>query len=349
MATKVSRGSESPLPFLRGAPPLLPLLNPETGEEGSCREEEEVKRGNRVEMSERGDAVINLFGKSITLQCGGTEEKAPRSKVFSLNQLHTYMGTQTSSLSLKNRDDLCTSFQSQAFREEETAPESLDSQETNEHEWTMNSTPEERRSDAGSWQEKAARKPEKMLPCPRCGSPDTKFCYYNNYNVNQPRHFCRNCHRYWTAGGAMRNVPVGAGRLKNRSSSHNRHVALRFGYDAAGNDGDEQSCKQWEGTSNFPVAFYPAVAQWSWTVLPGIWTTPWLSPVASSSPGSSSPTTRKRSRTDDPKEAMRSSVLKAFLPKEEVKDHGMEASLLPLHANPTALSRSLNFNFQESS
>ncbi|KAJ8493565.1 hypothetical protein OPV22_015286 [Ensete ventricosum] len=265
------------------------------------------------------------------------------------NQLHTYMGTQTSSLSLKNRDDLCTSFQSQAFREEETAPESPDSQETNEHESTMNSMPEERRSDAGSWQEKAARKPEKMLPCPRCGSPDTKFCYYNNYNVNQPRHFCRNCHRYWTAGGAMRNVPVGAGRLKNRSSSHDRHVALRFGYDAAGNDGDEQSRKQWEGTSSFPVAFYPAVAQWSWTVLPGIWTTPWLSPVASSSPGSSSPTTRKRSRTDDPEEAVRSSVFKAFLPKEEVKDHGMEASLLPLHANPTALSRSLNFNFQESS
>ena len=24
------------------------------------------------------------------------------------------------------------------------------------------------------------------LCCPRCDSMDTKFCYYNNYNVNNP-------------------------------------------------------------------------------------------------------------------------------------------------------------------
>ncbi|RLM91380.1 dof zinc finger protein DOF1.3 [Panicum miliaceum] len=54
------------------------------------------------------------------------------------------------------------------------------------------------------------------LPCPRCRSRNTKFCYFNNYNVNQPRHFCKDCHRYWTAGGALRNVPVGAGRRRNR-------------------------------------------------------------------------------------------------------------------------------------
>lgn len=34
-------------------------------------------------------------------------------------------------------------------------------------------------------------KPEKDGPCPRCKSNDTKFCYYNNYNLNQPRYFCR--------------------------------------------------------------------------------------------------------------------------------------------------------------
>jgi hypothetical protein len=56
---------------------------------------------------------------------------------------------------------------------------------------------------------------EVRLPCPRCLSRDTKFCYFNNYNVNQPRHFCRACHRYWTAGGAIRNVPIGSGRRKN--------------------------------------------------------------------------------------------------------------------------------------
>ncbi|CAD6269561.1 unnamed protein product [Miscanthus lutarioriparius] len=45
--------------------------------------------------------------------------------------------------------------------------------------------------------------------CPRCASRDTKFCYYNNYNTAQPRHFCRACRRYWTLGGSLRNVPVG--------------------------------------------------------------------------------------------------------------------------------------------
>ncbi|KAK1410168.1 hypothetical protein QVD17_36703 [Tagetes erecta] len=68
-------------------------------------------------------------------------------------------------------------------------------------------------------QEKTLKKPDKILPCPRCNSMDTKFCYYNNYNVNQPRHFCKNCQRYWTAGGTMRNVPVGAGRRKNKASA----------------------------------------------------------------------------------------------------------------------------------
>ncbi|GFP91715.1 cyclic dof factor 4, partial [Phtheirospermum japonicum] len=55
------------------------------------------------------------------------------------------------------------------------------------------------------------KRPEKIIPCPRCKSMETKFCYFNNYNVNQPRHFCKGCQRYWTAGGALRNVPVGAG------------------------------------------------------------------------------------------------------------------------------------------
>ncbi|KAG0593097.1 hypothetical protein M758_1G297900 [Ceratodon purpureus] len=63
----------------------------------------------------------------------------------------------------------------------------------------------------------AREKPQKVLPCPRCESMNTKFCYYNNYSVNQPRHFCRQCQRYWTVGGTLRNVPVGGGsRKKNR-------------------------------------------------------------------------------------------------------------------------------------
>ncbi|XP_051207838.1 dof zinc finger protein 5-like [Lolium perenne] len=70
---------------------------------------------------------------------------------------------------------------------------------------------------------------EARLPCPRCRSEDTKFCYFNNYNVNQPRHFCRACHRYWTAGGAIRNVPVGSGRRKNRPVLHGTSTMVMSG------------------------------------------------------------------------------------------------------------------------
>lgn len=52
--------------------------------------------------------------------------------------------------------------------------------------------------------------------CPRCDSSNTKFCYYNNYSLSQPRYFCKGCRRYWTKGGSLRNVPVGGGCRKNR-------------------------------------------------------------------------------------------------------------------------------------
>ncbi|KAL2254047.1 cyclic dof factor 1 [Sesamum indicum] len=89
-------------------------------------------------------------------------------------------------------------------------------------------------SDATNGQQKTLKKPDKILPCPRCNSMDTKFCYYNNYNINQPRHFCKSCQRYWTAGGTMRNVPVGAGRRKNKNSaSHCRHITISEALQAA--------------------------------------------------------------------------------------------------------------------
>ena len=59
------------------------------------------------------------------------------------------------------------------------------------------------------------------LNCPRCDSTNTKFCYYNNYNKLQPRHFCRACKRHWTKGGTLRNVPVGGGRKKKRIKKSN--------------------------------------------------------------------------------------------------------------------------------
>ncbi|KAG8633283.1 hypothetical protein MANES_18G089000v8 [Manihot esculenta] len=56
--------------------------------------------------------------------------------------------------------------------------------------------------------------------CPRCASSNTKFCYYNNYSLSQPRYICKDCRRYWTKGGSLRNVPVGGGcRKTSRAKS----------------------------------------------------------------------------------------------------------------------------------
>ncbi|XP_010243051.1 PREDICTED: dof zinc finger protein DOF5.6-like [Nelumbo nucifera] len=57
---------------------------------------------------------------------------------------------------------------------------------------------------------------DQALKCPRCESTHTKFCYYNNYSLSQPRYFCKTCRRYWTKGGSLRNIPVGGGCRKNK-------------------------------------------------------------------------------------------------------------------------------------
>nr|GMD19617.1 dof zinc finger protein DOF4.5-like [Ipomoea batatas] len=56
--------------------------------------------------------------------------------------------------------------------------------------------------------------------CPRCHSDDTKFCYFNNYNMNQPRYYCRACKRHWTHGGIQRNIPIGGKSNKGRKSTN---------------------------------------------------------------------------------------------------------------------------------
>lgn len=95
-------------------------------------------------------------------------------------------------------------------------------QTTGTEEDTMNSQP------------RILKKPDKILPCPRCDSMNTKFCYFNNSNVNQPRHFCKSCQRYWTAGGTMRNMPVGAGRRKKKNpSSHCRFIISQESFESA--------------------------------------------------------------------------------------------------------------------
>lgn len=65
-------------------------------------------------------------------------------------------------------------------------------------------------------QNQQQQRQQQILKCPRCDSSNTKFCYYNNYSLSQPRHFCKACKRYWTRGGTLRNVPVGGGCRKNK-------------------------------------------------------------------------------------------------------------------------------------
>lgn len=80
-------------------------------------------------------------------------------------------------------------------------------------------------SDAKADKPKLPR-PTGTEPCPRCGSKQTKFCYYNNYNINQPRYYCKSCQRYWTAGGNLRDVPVGAGRRKSKSAKQEANESV---------------------------------------------------------------------------------------------------------------------------
>ncbi|CAL9067646.1 unnamed protein product [Musa banksii] len=156
-------------------------------------------------MSENRDTAIKLFGRTIPLQrCGSGDGGGDNQKVLLVACLED-----TAARSQDKNE--CTTSTSEMDK-----PASADQEDAS----TKNSVAEEHSKD------KAVKKPDKILPCPRCKSLDTKFCYYNNYNVNQPRHFCKNCQRYWTAGGTMRNVPVGAGRRKSKSTSHFRHIAV---------------------------------------------------------------------------------------------------------------------------
>ncbi|CAJ2648656.1 dof zinc finger protein [Trifolium pratense] len=65
-----------------------------------------------------------------------------------------------------------------------------------------------------------------VVNCPRCDSTNTKFCYYNNYNKSQPRHFCRACKRHWTKGGTLRNVPVGGVRKNKRMKKSTSPISI---------------------------------------------------------------------------------------------------------------------------
>ncbi|XP_074286566.1 cyclic dof factor 1-like [Silene latifolia] len=196
-------------------------------------------------MGEAKDPAIKLFGKTIPLpdtlpfikatDVDNDSELTPSDHFNNVSQaddMSSDTAIHQSDINDKHDQDSNSCYLEESeVPPQDPSPRTFNDQETlsgaHEKGATEPLEREEEMAETSVSEEKTLKKPDKILPCPRCNSMDTKFCYYNNYNVNQPRHFCRNCQRYWTAGGTMRNVPVGAGRRKNKNSvSQYRHITV---------------------------------------------------------------------------------------------------------------------------
>ncbi|CAJ1919208.1 unnamed protein product [Sphenostylis stenocarpa] len=182
------------------------------------------------------DPGIRLFGRKIPLpEC----------------QIPANSGPMDACSNIKKAELEIPSECGENSEKQENTSDSRDCKQESQHkvkenEPTVNPKPvEDNTENGGSDQDKVLKKPDKILQCPRCNSLDTKFCYFNNYNVNQPRHFCKNCQRYWTAGGTMRNVPIGAGRRKNK------HLASQYRHIIVTSNGIPTSRLETEDTSGF--------------------------------------------------------------------------------------------------
>ncbi|XP_009758869.1 cyclic dof factor 1-like [Nicotiana sylvestris] len=209
-------------------------------------------------MSEVRDPEIKLFGQTIGL----TQERGLWNRKSSSYSTSTASNedkiTSKGEFTQSKQDNELVDPTADSLVEPETSSGISDELKINDADKETLS-PKSAEEEDSSDQEKTLKKPDKLVPCPRCNSMETKFCYYNNYNVNQPRYFCKNCQRYWTAGGTMRNVPVGSGRRKNKSSSTSNYgmhlpalrangTVLTFGSDEplcdsmAGNDQSNGVC-----------------------------------------------------------------------------------------------------------
>ncbi|KAK4365620.1 hypothetical protein RND71_013500 [Anisodus tanguticus] len=102
---------------------------------------------------------------------------------------------------------------------------------------------------------------QEILKCPRCDSINTKFCYYNNYNLSQPRHFCKNCKRYWTKGGILRNIPVGGSSRKNKKRSSSSNSNSKRSSTTAATSSSTSTSAALPKTEFFTTATIPAFDQ----------------------------------------------------------------------------------------
>ncbi|KAF5742293.1 dof zinc finger protein DOF1.2-like [Tripterygium wilfordii] len=98
--------------------------------------------------------------------------------------------------------------------------------------------------------------PPQPQKCPRCESLNTKFCYYNNYSLSQPRYFCKTCRRYWTQGGTLRNVPVGGGCRKGKRT---KTTSSGESSSSQSNQPQNFTAPQTMGTTSSVITSIPAV------------------------------------------------------------------------------------------
>nr|XP_043637319.1 cyclic dof factor 1-like [Erigeron canadensis] len=174
---------------------------------------------------------IKLFGMNITCH---------KSTKFT-DGSHDIKTSRTSTEYSQAEDQVTQNYQEGGLSMKETV-ESVDGNaKIAFSEDTYTAKNDQSEGDAMNSQHESLKKPDKLIPCPRCNSMDTKFCYYNNYNVKQPRHFCKTCQRYWTAGGSMRNMSIGAGRRKHKIST-SQNVFLGVDLQIVGNNA--VSCRE---------------------------------------------------------------------------------------------------------
>ncbi|PAN31306.1 hypothetical protein PAHAL_5G411000 [Panicum hallii] len=183
------------------------------------------------------DGIACLPNKSLNVGASSFGSKNNKDGLQAISSQHGKMGADSESGKAEGGLQAISSQHEkmEADSKSEEAKNGLEAINSEHEEMEADSKSEEVKTDSdGSGQEKVFKKPDTILPCPRCNSMNTKFCYFNNYNVNQPRHYCRGCKRYWTDGGTLRNVPVGCKRRNRRPS--NRHFAIQpYDYSIAAN------------------------------------------------------------------------------------------------------------------
>uniref|UniRef100_A0ACD5VGE3 Uncharacterized protein n=1 Tax=Avena sativa TaxID=4498 RepID=A0ACD5VGE3_AVESA len=165
-------------------------------------------------LKDRGDTAIKLFGRTIPLRDASAEVVTmPRNDANN----NDVMPSVSNKFLNVNATPFCSNISKQ---------NGLEAISRHGGKMGTGSKSQIKAEPDGSGQENVLKKPDIIVPCPRCNSMETKFCYFNNYNVSQPRHFCRNCQRYWTAGGNIRNVPVGSGRRRSKQAAHYHHALM---------------------------------------------------------------------------------------------------------------------------